>query len=149
MIVSTRHTGLVVRDLNKSLVFYEEILGLTIWKRDRESGIYIEQVVGIPGVVLEWAKLRAPDGSMVELLQYHSHPEKGEIKNAAANTLGCSHIAFTVTDIEELYQVLCAKGYHCNSVPQQSPDGLVKILYCHDPDGIILELVEEIRSILI
>ena len=71
MILATRHTGLVVRDLDKSLVFYRDILGLSIFKRMKESGPYIEWVVGIPGVVLEWIKLKANDGSLVELIQYH------------------------------------------------------------------------------
>ena len=58
MIRETRHTGLVVRNLERSLAFYEA-LGLRVWKRDKESGPFIETVVGIPGVRLEWVKLRA------------------------------------------------------------------------------------------
>ena len=45
---------------------------------------------------------------------------------------------------EKLYTKLCNKGIHCNSEPLIAPDGKAKVLYCHDPDGIILELVEEL-----
>lgn len=145
MILATRHTGLVVRDLEVSLAFYRDILGLSVFKRMKESGPYIEHVVGIPGVLLEWIKLKVSDGSLVELIQYHTNSGiSQEIVNLSSDRLGCSHIAFTVNDIDRLYEVLVAKGYYCKSVPQMSPDGSVKVMYCHDPDGIIVELVEEV-----
>lgn len=143
MILSTRHTGLVVRDLDRSLAFYRDVLGLEVQRRATESGPYIDNVVGIPNVLLEWIKLRAPDGSMVELLQYHSHPDDAPLQNAPANRLGCSHLAFTVADLDQTFRELQSRGIHCNSEPQRSPDAAVKVLYCHDPDGIVLELVEE------
>lgn len=147
MIRRYRHTGMVVRDLRRSLAFYQEILGYTIWKRAVETGSFIEQVVGIPGVVLEWVKLKAPDGSLLELLEYHSHPDPETYPELQpANRLGCSHIALTVADIDSLYRDLVAHHISCNSAPQMAPDGTARILYCHDPDGIIIELVEECPS---
>ena len=101
--LNIRHTGLVVRDLEKSLSFYCEILGLVIWKRAREEGPFIEELVGIPGVSLEWVKLKTGDDSLVELLQYHSHPDQKPIVNTASNQLGCSHVAFTVDNLEKVY----------------------------------------------
>ena len=35
-------------------------------------------------------------------------------------------------------------GYTCKSKPLIAPGGKAKILYCHDPDGAILELIEDI-----
>ena len=144
MILNTRHTGIVVRDLNKSLRFYIDLLGLSIWKRITEEGDFIDKVVALPGAKIEWVKLKAPDNSLVELIEYHSHPATKKIENSDSNTLGCSHIAFTVENLERLYGQLCEHGVHCNSCPQLSPDGKVKVLYCHDPDGVIVELVEEL-----
>lgn len=144
VVLATRHTGIVVRDLGKSLSFYRDILGLEPVKRAVEKGNFIENVVNIRGVELEWVKLKSPDGMLIELLQYHSHPEvAAEPHPLPSNHLGCSHLAFTVSDIKSLYSDLTAKGFHCNSEPQNSPDGCVTVLYCHDPDGIIVELVEE------
>jgi catechol 2,3-dioxygenase-like lactoylglutathione lyase family enzyme len=144
MIRNIRHSGLVVRDLQDSLNFYKDLLGLTIWKRAQEEGPFIEKLVGLPGVSLEWVKLKTADESIIELLQYHSHPDQQPFENAPSNRLGCSHVALTVEDLEKVYNELCDKGFHCNSEPLLSPDGKAKVLYCHDPDGIILELVEEI-----
>ena len=148
MITGYRHTGLVVRDLEKSRSFYENLLGFQLWKQALESGPFIEKVVGIQGVILEWVKLKAPDGTLLELLYYQqpSAFEEGEYIQPS-NKIGCSHIAFTVSDIENLYCSLVEKGFYCNSSPRLSPDGRVKVLYCHDPDGIIVELVEECDSL--
>ncbi|MFA5139659.1 MAG: VOC family protein [Elusimicrobiota bacterium] len=146
MIRSARHTGLVVRDLERSLAFYRDALGLSLTARAAESGPFIEAVVGIPGVRLEWAKLRTPDGHIIELLQYHSHPEDGVDGDIGrANRLGCSHVAFTVDEIGRLHSELVRLGFRVNSAPQASPDGRCRVMYAHDPDGIILEFVEEIN----
>ena len=95
---------------------------------------------------MEWIKLKTGDDSLVELLQYHSHPDQTPIKNSASNQADCSHVAFTVDNLEKVYSKLCNMGIYCNSEPLISPDGKAKVLYCHDPDGIILELVEEISE---
>lgn len=144
MIRNIRHTGLVVRDLERSIAFYEA-LGLTTWKRETETGAYIETVVGIPAVKLEWAKLRTPDGSLVELLQYHSHPDDQPVKNALSNRLGCSHIAFTVDNLQETCERIVQLGGSKVNDPATAPHGKVRVTYCHDLDGILMELVEELQ----
>lgn len=142
MITTIRHTGLVVRNLDRALGFYEK-LGFTLWKRQLESGEFISKVVGIENVQIETAKLRAPDKSMVELLQYHSHPDQRKLENAPPNQLGCSHIALTVENIDEACQRITDMGGSIVNPPARSADGSVTVAYCHDIDGIILELVEE------
>jgi catechol 2,3-dioxygenase-like lactoylglutathione lyase family enzyme len=145
MLLNTRHTGLVIRDLEKSMEFYIA-LGFKLHAKRFEEGHFIETVVGISEVRLEWAKLSAPDGSLLELLQYHSHPAEAPVAQQAANQLGCSHIAFTVEDVEEVCQVVSTLGGSIVNNPVVSPDGAARVAYCHDPDGILMELVQENRS---
>ncbi len=143
---SFRHIGLMVRNLEESLVFYQEFIGLTIAKRDIESGSFISRLVGIDNVVVEWVKLNIPGGGLVELLQNHSHPDPEAVREASPcpfNRLGCSHLAFTVTNLQTLYEKLVSSGRRCLSPPLDSPDGKVRVLFTYDPDGILLELVEE------
>ena len=147
MISSIRHVGIVVRDLDESLKFYCGILGLSIYKHHIETGQYIDKLIGINKVKVEWVKLIIPNGGLIELLQYHSHPDPDAFKDLGtfpSNRLGCSHIALTVDNLTYLYDELIKNGYKCNSEPLLSPEGKVKILYCHDPDGIILELIEDL-----
>ncbi len=143
MIKNMRHTGLVVRDLELSIKFYLT-LGFEVWKREVEQGNFIDKVTGINEVSLEWAKLRSPDGFLLELLQYHSHPDENVFKNSKSNKLGCSHIAFTVNNISTICDHIKKNGGSVVNDPVVSPDGKVKVVYCHDLDGILIELVEEV-----
>lgn len=143
MIRNIRHTGFVVRDLERSLVFYSA-LGLQIWQRKLETGPYIDTVVGIPCVCLEWAKLRTSDGVMIELLQYHSHPEQKANVRALVNQVGCSHVAFTVNNIKNIIDLILSLGGTVINPPAISCDSKFLVSYCYDPDGILIELVEEL-----
>ena len=143
LIINTRHTGMVVRDLERSIRFYEA-MGLAIWQRVKETGTFIDKVVGIPGVCLEWAKLKCPDDSLVELIQYHSHPDIHPLEKAPPNRLGCSHIAFTVHDVAQACDKIKQLGGAVVNPGAVASSGSVRVAYCHDPDGILIELVEEI-----
>ena len=145
MVLNTRHTGIVVRDLNRAVAFYEG-LGMKIKSTSMETGEYIDNLVGLKNTKLEWAKLYLPDQSLVELLQYHSHPEQmgEEITRQSSNHLGCSHIAFTVDDIAKTVQYIKNNGGSTKGEFQVSPDGKVMVIYCYDMEGNILEIVEEL-----
>lgn len=143
MILNTRHTGMVVRDLERSIAFYTS-LGLMVWKRETETGTYIDTVVGIKDVIVEWAKLVAPDGSVIELLQYHSHPDQTPFSKAPSNKLGCSHISFTVLNVDAALITIQEMGGSILNLPSASPSGIVKVAYAYDPDGILIELVQDL-----
>ena len=142
MISALRHAGLVVHDLEASIRFYEG-LGLRLWRRKMETGPFIEQVTGLSGVRLEWAKLKAPDDSLLELLQYHSHPANAPHEMAPAQAHGCSHVAFTVADVEVARVRVKGLGGTVINPPALSPDKRALVVYAHDLDGILMELVEE------
>ena len=143
MISKLRHTGMVVRNLNQSVVFYEA-LGFKTWKREIEQGQFLETVVDLKNVRVETAKLKAPCGALLELLQYHSHPVEMEISPQPSNQLGCSHIALTVGSIDKALECVQSCGGSLVNPPSTAPDGTVRVAYCHDPEGNLLELVEEI-----
>lgn len=146
MVLNTRHTGFVVLDLEKFIKFYEGF-GLKLISRMVEQGDYIDKLVGLKNVKLEWAKLSLPDGSLIELLKYHTHIDSsysdGEVQ--LSNRLGCSHIALTVKDIKEAIEYICLSGGSIKNKYQSSPDGNVNVAYCYDMEGNILEIVQELK----
>jgi catechol 2,3-dioxygenase-like lactoylglutathione lyase family enzyme len=146
MVLNIRHTGFVVLDLEKFIKFYEG-LGLSLVSRMLEEGEYIDKLVGLDGVKLEWAKLATSDGSLIELLQYHTHTEivKKSDGFQLPNRLGCSHIALTVNSIEKSIEYICLSGGAIKNPHQTSPDGKVKVAYCFDMEGNILEIVENLK----
>ena len=143
MIIKTRHTGLVVKDLEKSIKFYEA-LGLQVWKREFEKGEFLSQVVGINDAEIETAKLKIDDGSLLELLEYKSHPTTPSSENYSSNKHGCSHVAFTVKDIEETSVKIKKLGGAIVNPPALADNGSFLVMYCHDIDGILMEIVEEL-----
>jgi catechol 2,3-dioxygenase-like lactoylglutathione lyase family enzyme len=141
MIRSVRHTGIVVRDLEKSTEFYCA-LGFVKDNQAIEEGNFIDTVVGLQNTKLEWVKLKAPDGYLLELLQYHSHPESTEITQQKSNKLGCSHMAFSVDNIDRICEKIEQLGGFVINPPALTNDKKIKVAYCHDLEGVLMEIVE-------
>ena len=141
MIKAVRHTGIVVRDLEKSMEFYCA-LGFVKDNQAIEEGNFIDTVVGLQNTKLEWVKLKAPDGYLLELLQYHSHPESTEITQQKSNKLGCSHMAFSVDNIDRICEKIEQLGGFVINPPALTNDKKIKVAYCHDLEGVLMEIVE-------
>lgn len=140
-----RHTGIVVSDLEKALYFYRDILGLKIQREMFETGRYIDKLSNLNSVTVKTIKMAADDGNLIELLYYESHPRKPTKRDIC--DLGCSHIAFTVENLDYEYKRLKRIGIKFNCAPQVSPDGKAKVTFCCDPEGNLIELVEEIKNV--
>ena len=143
MIKSVRHTGVVVRDLEKAANFYRA-LGFIDSNQAIEEGKFIDQVTGLINTKLEWIKLKAPDGYLLELLQYHSHLESEKVTMQKSNKLGCSHMAFSVDNIEKTCEIIKRMGGSIVNPPALTDDNKVKVAYCHDIEGVLMEIVEVI-----
>ena len=57
MVSRIRHVGFVVSNIENSLLFYNGILGLEVYKRAIENDLFISRLTGIDDVKLEWIKL--------------------------------------------------------------------------------------------
>lgn len=145
MILNVRHTGIVVGDLEAALHFYGELLGFKVSKRMDECGAYIDNMLGLKGVQVTTVKMAAPDGNLIEILYYRSHPRKARDKREMCE-IGVSHVALTVGDLEREYRRLNDAGVQFYAPPQLSPDGYAKVTFCRDPDGNPVELVQVLRS---
>ena len=137
-----RHTGIVVSDIDKSLHFYNELLGFKIVKDMREAGPFVDKILGLSGVSVRTIKMDA-GGSLIELLCFKSHPMGQQLNNITS--LGCTHIALTVDNLDDCFKMLKEANTFFVSEPQVSPDGNAKVVFCKDPDGTFIELVEELK----
>ncbi len=144
MIKEVRHVGIVVNNMENSLKFYRDLLGLKVIKDMDEQGVYIDNMLSLDNVQVKTVKLSADTGNtLIELLDFKSHNDN-EVRNFY--TIGASHIALTVDNLEDLYKHLSANNIKFNAPPQKSPDGIVKVTFCNDPDGTPIELVEIIDT---
>lgn len=145
MITQIRHTGLVVVNLEAALSFWCDLLGFRVVKKMEEAGPHIDAMMGLTGVSVTTVKLAAPDDNLIELLHFHSHPDCPEWLGTPHST-GFTHIALTVNDLEFTCQKLSRAGVTFNAPPQYSLDGTVKVTYAKGPEGVLLELVEMLKT---
>ena len=145
MIVGMRHVGLVVADLDNSIKFWCETMGFSVSRQIEESGPHIDAMMGLENVRVITSKLTAPDGSLLELLCFKSHPDRDKWDGTPYST-GLTHIALTVDDLDETVSRLKKVGVSFPAMPQRSPDGRVKVIYATGPEGVLLELVESISQ---
>ena len=146
MIKNIRHTGIVVNDLKRCRQFYEK-LGFKLFKQEDESGEFIEKVTGIKNVRISWVKMKTDNGDLIELIKYVSHPDQTERVRSVPNKSGCSHFTITTDNINETCQTIINNGGSVINQPALNDAGLVKVAYCYDVEGVIIEVVEEIKSV--
>jgi catechol 2,3-dioxygenase-like lactoylglutathione lyase family enzyme len=148
MMRSVHHVGITVRDLDTSVAFYHDLLGLpfvvppTPWF----EGDQLARGLGVvPPVALRVALFQVGQGTTwFEILQYRS-PASRTDRALVQSDIGAAHVAFDVDDIETTYADLRAKGVAFNSEPNTVDEGPLagwRWVYFKDPDGHTIELVE-------
>lgn len=145
MITGQVHAGITVRDLNKSVAFYRDILGFKLIKIEPVKRSRAEKL-GVPGAVIQVAVFEYAAGCSVELIQY-LEPEPPNAYGLPVNALGQVHIAFRVEDIDAAVEKMVAAGVEFIGGPQYCviDDGPLKgwkWIYFKDPDGANLELIQ-------
>ena len=140
MVKGYRHTGIICKDLEKSLEFYKDFLGLRVIQDFWDDSEYMNKITGIENANTHMIKLEADDGTVVELLDYVTHPT--ELIEQEVYNVGACHIAFQVYDIEKAYVDLSKKGVKFISEPVLSSEGIAKVCFCMDPNNTRIELVE-------
>lgn len=145
-IEAVRHLGIVVSNMEESLVFYRDKLGLAVVKVMYESGEYIDKLLSLHGAEVKTVKMSVGSGpTLIELLEFKSHSEE-EPRTCEVYSVGVSHLAFSVEDVDSQYRELQEAGVAFNGPPQTSPDGYAKVAFCRDPDGSLIELVEVLED---
>ena len=144
MIKDVRHVGIVVSDMEKSLKFYRDLLGLKVKSLEDEEGEFLDNMLAHENVKNKVAKLYAKNGNaLIELIDSRSYANK---KDRDFFTIGASHFSLTVDDLEKTYDYLVKNGVKFTAPPQQTPDKFAKVTFCEDPDGTPIELVEVINT---
>jgi catechol 2,3-dioxygenase-like lactoylglutathione lyase family enzyme len=141
---SVYHTGFTVSDIDRSVAFYRDVLGLRLVRRQAGTASYLATVTGFEGVRLEIALLQpAAGGSMLELLQYVSHPAPPT--DRATNRPGNGHLCFEIDDVRVACAELRRRGVTLISEPAEITAGAHAggmAVYLRDPDGFTVELYQ-------
>ena len=122
------HTMLRVKDLDQSLHFYCDLLGMKLLRRnDYPEGKYTLAFVGYGDEA---------DHSVIELTH-----NWGQKEPYAVGT-GFGHLAVSVSDIYATCETLAKEGIKIPRPPGPMKHGGSVIAFIEDPDGYKIELIE-------
>ena len=129
------HLGITVSDIERSIVFYRDALGMElIGRRPHVAADYVAQQTGYDGVEVSVASFRVSPTSRqsLEVVQYLNH---------AGNT----HLCLLVDDLRACYADLKEQNIRFKSEPitiTSGPNEGGMVVYFFDPDGYTLELFQ-------
>ncbi len=137
------HVGIIVDDLTAAKEFFLD-LGLQSLGEAELEGDWIGQIIGLDDVKTTIIMLGTPEGeTRLELVKFHNPIDEAGIQRPSSNTLGIRHIAFVVEDVEAVVANLRKKGTELMGEIHNYKN-VYKVCYIRGPEGIILELAEEI-----
>ena len=137
------HVGIVVDDLEAATAFFVA-LGLELQGEGQVEGGWVDRVVGLEGVRVEYAMVETPDGhGRLELVKFHSPSVRSGDAHAPANTLGLRHVLFAVDDIDVAVATVRAHGGELVGEVVNYED-IYRLCYVRGPEGIVVELAERI-----
>jgi len=139
------HIGINVIDLPAAKAFFLD-LGFEVRGEAKMEGEFVERVIGLQNVKDEFVMLGTPEGGVsIELVKFYSPVDEKGIQPSQANTLGIRHIAILVDDLDAVVAKLKTKGVELFSEIQIYED-VYKEIFVRGPEGIILEMAEELKS---
>lgn len=122
------HTMLRVGDLEKSIAFYTQLLGMKLLRsQEYPEGEYTLAFVGYQDEA---------EGSVLELT-YNWGKQHYDLGTAFG------HIALAIADIYETCNTLAAQGVNITRMPgPMKDDAAILIAFLEDPDGYKIELIQ-------
>ena len=143
------HVGFCVHDIERSIRFYRDGLGLVMRHRQVQDTPYTGTLVGYPGALLHIAQFQLPcqapppSGHILELIQYVR--PTGESADRQRNRVGAAHLSFTVADIHASLARAVSFGAEPLGAPVEFTAGINRGgygVYFYDPDGVNLEFIQ-------
>jgi catechol 2,3-dioxygenase-like lactoylglutathione lyase family enzyme len=147
-VVGTDHFGVTISDVDRSLGFWRDLLGLEEVGRGVVEWEHLDRLVALEDTKIEWIELRIPGGGTVELSFYH-RPSGEPASSGEENEPGRSHISLLVEDLAATLAELRSAGVRARTAEAVDiPVGAYaggKAAYVFDPDGVEIELIERAR----
>jgi catechol 2,3-dioxygenase-like lactoylglutathione lyase family enzyme len=139
------HIGISVRDLDRSIAFYRDLLGLDLLVQPFPfAGPMFSQVMGVDGAEGRMCVMRK-ESLQLELFEFARPGPATKNHNYSVADHGLTHFGIDVEDIDATYDRLAAAGvrFHC---PVQTFPGGMRATYGRDMDGNVFELLEMRRA---
>lgn len=129
------HVSLTCADLDRSLAFYRDALGLPVRDRGSLGGPELAALLDVEEVAADFADVDLGEGRTLELV--------------SGLTAGCAggHLSLRTDDVDGLVARLQAAGH---PIVSRAPVTLTepgfwhgaRVVYVRDPDGALVELIQ-------
>lgn len=127
-LLATHHVAVITRNMQQMERFYTDTLGFPVTKRWDDAGIIFIDI----------------GSTQIELIGRDS--VEGETQpHSIGQGVGINHIALQVMDTDEAFQELEQKGVPVLREPTDFQT--VRIAFFSDPDGNVLELVQDMEAV--
>lgn len=136
------HIGICVSDLQRSLVFYRDLLGFREVSKLDVSGQDAATLLGLEKVELTAIYLER-DGTRIELLLFDQPGHETNHAPRPMNRLGLTHLSLRVEDLGAILTSLADAGAAVlHETRVDHPQFQVGAIFVTDPDGTRIELVQ-------
>ena len=142
-IIAADHTGFTVANFERSLIFWQDVLGFELSHRAHHTGDLASEVTGVAGAEISIAVLKG-FGHKIELLEYLAPADRKHVDLRPCD-VGSVHIALTVDNLDVVLNAIAASGWKAAGKPQtlqSGPNAGKRVVYVRDPDGTTIEFMQ-------
>jgi glyoxylase I family protein len=142
-VIAADHTGITVSNLERSLAFWQNVLGFELSHRTHQTGKLASEITGVPGAEISLAVIKAP-GHKIELLEYHAPADRKHVDLRPCD-VGSMHVALTIDNLDAVISAIAASGWKAAGEPQtlqSGPNAGKRVIYVRDPDGTTIEFMQ-------
>ena len=138
--VTISHIGICTSDIDRSVQFYVGALGFVLKHSIDEIGPPYDTLTGLPGVKCCAHHLQCGEVT-IELLGFPAGDFIGPAGRRPMNQLGFTHMTLVVDDVDAIADRVVQYGGHVHPETRiESPLG--PMVFCTDPDGVRIELIQ-------
>ena len=144
-IVAADHTGITVSNLERSVQFWQNVLGFEFSHAAHQKGELAQEITGVEGAEIRLAVLKTPGGHKIELLEYLAPPDRKHADVRPCD-VGHVHVALLVDDLDAILEKIAGSGWRAAGKPQtlkMGPNAGKRVVYVRDPDGTTIEFMQQ------
>ncbi|KAH3762951.1 hypothetical protein Pelo_5252 [Pelomyxa schiedti] len=145
------HFCIIGRNIDALAVFYTRALGcfeLPTGGTAEAVGEWADEVTGLPGCHMRLSG--SPGAPTIELIEFSGPQRVVDANNSSAAAhgtvppcaLGLRHVAFVVDDLAAAVKNVLDNGGTQMGPLASPPEAKFKLVYCRDPEGNIVELMQ-------